>query len=708
MIRILSCRHKFLLELHVSSDHPVRRDIMQRWNAQFEQSFANEHYIMLSVAGSSEGARGKLDLAVERTLSVLDGHEPSRLGHGDGEHSELLSLLGRLVNPVNPFPVGRYDERLNRRLSGGPVGINRRSGLIRYETGAGREMFGYVVVSFEWGADSDNELLSRILSVNGELVVVQRLQPVPATTADFRIGKKRDWALMTRNVPTIAEQFDTAVNMLAENAENHQTLVDHEMYVVALGDTEEAAAAVARDVEECFFTIGARPWIDTDTAQVLWFGQFPGVDLMVRDCALMSQNVAEFTTMEATATGLGKTPWGPGAMLTVKTDQGTPYRLNTHVSDANDEVPGDFVVIGNKGGGKTTLTELLVTGAIEAFGDLRAFIFDANKGQLPWTLLTGGHYLSIGAPVPGLPSVQLQPFLLDPTPENRLHNAQLLRMLSGMSDSVSDMQIGLAIENWTNLKGAQRRLDVVIDGSVPVSSELYRQLYRWIDPAQYGHLFAADEEIIPIHNKSVRHFAFDMTPLLADPRLGPVMVFDLLHRIDQLAYKLSCPIFILLEEAAFMLANRMFRDFFLDWIAQKRKRRFVIGIVLQTPDQLDQIDPALSVRVRQLMPSWIVLPNANADLGAYRDWGFTDREKLFIKRRLAATEHMRYPFLLKKDTGESVFLEADNSCLGDLAEVFKSGDLSVKAALEAVRVGSVNPLEAYLLAARRRKKGSSS
>ena len=155
-----------------------------------------------------------------------------------------------------------------------------------------------------------------------------------------------------------------------------------------------------------------------------------------------------------------------------------------------------------------------------------------------------------------------------------------------------------------------------------------------------------------------------------------------------------------------MLANPIFRTYFLDWIAQKRKRRFVIGIVLQTPDQLDGIDPtkALSKRVRQLMPTWIVLPNSKAELSAYKDWGFTDREKLFIKGRLPQTERMKHPILLKKkDTGESVFLETNNKVLGELDQVFKSGDLAVRAAREAFRTDGVDPLKHYLIAAEQRR-----
>lgn len=701
-IRILSPRLKFLLSLKAESGHETRDEILKRWNAQFEQSFRNEHYVVLSVAGGTDAARIKLHRAVDRTITALAGLNPEKITHGHGEYSELLTLWAQLVNPVNVFPVGKSNNNLAKRLWGGPVDICRDTGLIRWRSGAGREMYGYFVVSYEWGDESDNELLSRILAVDGELVIMQRIDPVPAMEADLRVEKKSDWSLMTKHVDTTEGQFKAARNMLAEGAQNQQRLMDYELVVLVMGDSREEAARVATKVEECFFEIGARPAIDTDTAQVLWFGLFPSYNQMVRDCSLMSQNVAEFMSFEATPTGLAQTPWGPGAMMTVKTDQGTPYQLNTHVSNG-DEAAGDFVIIGDKGGGKTTLIEMLTTGSLN-FLNLRAFLFDSNLGMLPWTLFSGGRYLGIGRPLPGFTNIQLQPFLLDPSPENRLHINQLFHMLTGLNDAESDRYFGAAIQNWAGLKGPERRLEIVVNSAFEPTSNAYKQIFRWIDPKQYGHIFESDQENIPIDDKSVRHFVFDMTAVLKDARLGPVMIFDLLHRIDQLAMKLSCPILIILDEAAFMLANPLFREFFLDWIAQKRKRRFVIGIVLQTPDQLDSISPDLSARVRQLMPTWIVLPNPNAELAKYKDWKFTDREKLFIKGRLSQTDHMQYPILLKKNTGESVFLETVNHCLGEYASIFKSGDLSVKAAMDAFRVDSVNPLNAYLMATEKRRR----
>jgi len=695
-IRVVSRRERTRLNLRSDSGHPVRDEILARWNRQFDAAFVNRHYVILTIKGETEAARNTLEKGVERTLALLSKFGVRRLSHGDGKHSELLTFWARMINPANPHPVGkRGRDQLAKRLCGGPVDIDLDTGLLRFSAGGNRVVFGYIVVVPTWGEESAEELVARILSVPGEVTVLHRAQPCSPATAELRVGKRGDWAKSTTFSSSVAEQFTLAENLLTEGAQNAQALVDYEMIVLALGSSPEEAMETATSVEAKFVDVGARPMIDVDTAQPLYFGMFPGFDDTVRDCALFSQNVAEFITFDTVPVGLRRTNWGEGAALVVKTDQGTPYNCNFQTDDGA-EAPGHFVIIGNIGGGKTVLATLLATGA-SCYKDLRTFAFDADRGMLTWTLFTGGRYIGLHSDIPGCSTASLQPLQLELNDANRLHIRAFLRLLTGLSDPASEGYYGDAVTALESLQPADRKLETVIAASFDRNSEAYARIYKWIDPAQYGAVFNARGENMPIDDPSCRHFVFDMTALLKDEILAPAIVFEVMHRIDATAQKLSCPVMVLIDEAAFMLRNRHFREEFLSWVARMRKRRVVVGIILQRPDQLDDIDDTLSSAVRQLMPTWFILPNPNADLSKYDGWPLTDREKHFIKGRLSQTAHLKYPVLVKKGTvAESVFIETANHVLGDYRHIFRSGEQFWKLALHCLRSNPDNPLDQYL------------
>lgn len=694
-IRVISRRSRTVLDLDYDSGHPVRNAIMQRWNAQFTQSFSNFHYVVLTVKGDTDAARTSLDKATERTLTMLAKFGASRLTHGSGRHSDLLTFWARMVNPANTHPIGKFRDQISRRLYGGPVDIDLDTGLIRFSAGAGRDLHAYMVVVPTWGEESAEEVVSRILSVQGELLVAHRIKVWDPSTAEMTISKRGDWASSLSFSRSVDEQFELAQDMLAEGAQNPQALVNYEMVVVAYGETPEDALEVAKAVESKLVDVGARPHIDVDLAQPLYFGLFPGFDEMIRDCSLFSQNVAEFVTFETAPVGVMRTNWGDGPALMTKTDQGTPYYLNLQIGDGPEDA-GHFVIIGNIGGGKTVLATLVGTGVLR-HKDLRLFGFDADRGMLTWTLLTGGRYIGLGADIPGCMTASLQPFQQDLTDENKMHMRQFLRMLTGLTDADSERYYSDAVQVTESLSFEDRTLSNIVNASFPKDSKAYEQIYKWLDPAQYGAVFNGPPENMPIDDDDCRHFIFDMTALLKDDVLAPVVVFEVMHRIDAMARKHGCPVLVLIDEAAFMLKNPQFRKEFLEWVARMRKRRIVVGIILQRPDQLDEIDPSLSSAVRQLMPTWLILPNANADLSKYKDWPLTDREKHFIKGRLAQTAHMQYPVLVKKTTvGESAFIETVNDCLGEYKQIFRSGETFWRLALSCLKSNSENPVEQYL------------
>jgi len=684
--RVITRRSRAPLPRDFPCAHPVRAEILRRFHARFDFAARVRHVVVLTAPSQTEEARDKLDRAASRAIKLLQPFGARLFDHGESQDkSDLLAFWAELANPIVPVAIGRSPANLAKRLSGGAVTADLDTGLLTFEAGAGRQSYAYVVVVPGWGDESAEELVPQLLALDADLTILQRWRGMAGEEAELLLQKAGDWARATNPWSTgIVDQFQSARELVVPGSENFQALNTYEFYVVAHGESPEEAKRWAGEVEARLLDVaGARGAVETDLVQQHYFGQFPGYETTIRGSFLFAQNVAEFVTFPATPTGFSRSPWGDGPLLILPTETGTPYLFNLHEAE-HDEAAGHFVVIGGTGGGKTTGVTLAATGALR-FPKCKVFAFDADRGMLVWTMFAGGRYIGLQSDLPGTVAATLQPFQLPWSDANRAHLRVFLRMLVGLETPEADQLIGKALDIAERVPFDQRRLDIIIDAAFPRDSEARHRLERWVDPAQYGNVFCGRSDNMPIAGADL--VTFDMTSLLKDPTLAPPIVLDAMHRIDAAVAAAQTGAMIIVDEAPFLLRNAAFRDRLLERLRRDRKRRIAVGLLVQGAGDLDQISSDLGTDVRKLTATWIFLPNPKADPEEYKPWDLTDREMLFIRRQLRSTAHMRYPALIKKkQLGESVFVDLDNGSLGDMAAIFKSGEVYWRRALDHLQL----------------------
>lgn len=684
-VRAFSLRRRRRLDARVPAreeDGPMLARIVNGWHASFEDTFETEHTVAVSVAGGAEKGRSRLEELVEQSLLLLSGFGARPLMHravpmqGGGAASELLSWWARLINPANPAPVSaRIRRDLADHLYGGPVEFDHANGLITWSAGS-EQVFGHMVVVQRWGEESAEEIVGRLLSIPGELTVIHNFHVLFGPDAEFRIKRKGDLALSTKQSASIAEQIAQAQEALTAGAARAQSLVQYEFVVLTHGRTPEEAREVADEVRRVLIDYQMRPVIERHLTQVLWFTQWPSYDRRVRETDLLSGNLAELATFEAWPQGDDRSDWGPGPILMLRTEAGTPFSFQFHASPEKEAL-GHCLVIGKSGSGKTTAMTLLASGALARHPDLKVFAFDRFKGCLVWTFALGAiaRYVALQTDVPGIETASLQPLQLELNVENRAHIHTLLRMLVGLTDPESERMYADAVAMLPNLERQDRRLETIAS-AFDRRSDAALQLEKWIDQKQYGPVFDPPEN--RVHLKGARVVVFDMDRSLDDEVLAPPLVTDLFHRIRAELAASGSPGLIIIDEAEPMLRNPLFRQEFLRLLLEGRKRRYVVVVMMQRPDGLDSIDPKFAEAVRQNCPTHILFPNEAAtkkDYKGYDAYQLTDRERIGLAGGLPHLIHMDRPLLLKRpEQGTSQWLDISMRGLGPMAQAFRSGE----------------------------------
>lgn len=85
-----------------------------------------------------------------------------------------------------------------------------------------------------------------------------------------------------------------------------------------------------------------------------------------------------------------------------------------------------------------------------------------------------------------------------------------------------------------------------------------RELYRWINPDQYGNIFNAEHDSLDL--SSNRFVAFDFTEIFDDDTLAAASISYIMHRIQSESTETGAPVSIMIDETAPMLKHEMFRD----------------------------------------------------------------------------------------------------------------------------------------------------
>jgi len=472
---------------------------------------------------------------VERVLRAFD---PRLLGietRQGREFSEVAEFLGYLVNGVwRPVPVHAgplYRTLPTARLSFGADKLELRHGDER--------RYAAFVDIHEYADAVEPGVLDALLYERSEFIETQSFAILPRREAMRSLELQRDQLIASDDVvASQVAEMDVALNELGDGqfcmGEYHYSLLIFGDSVADAG--RRAAQAVGAVGEAC--SLQMRP-VDL-VADAAWFAQMPGNwQWRPREAKLSSRAYAALASAHNFARGKRDgNPWGE-ALALLHTPSGQPFYLNLHSSpegeDSGDKkLPGNTLIIGSTGVGKTTLVMLLLALTRKWTPAPRLVLFDLDRGSEIALRALGGRYFTLEAGKP----TGCNPLQREPTPARMQFWEQLVRTCIETPSMpllpADERAIADAVRSVASMPKSLRRFSTVRQ-NLPKSGEnsLYERLGRWCRGGALGWVFdEADDRLTDLHLASA--IGFDTTEFLDLPEVRTPIMLYLLDVMDEL------------------------------------------------------------------------------------------------------------------------------------------------------------------------------
>lgn len=381
-----------------------------------------------------------------------------------------------------------------------------------------------------------------------------------------------------------------------------------------------------------------------------YFAQLPGnLAYRLRDAKLSSENVSQMMPYLIQNHGKPKgNPWG-SAVSMLRTVNDEIFYFSFHDGDKKaDEIgklsPGNTVISGKTGAGKTVLLSFLLAQAQRFNPRPKTIIFDMDLGSSVFVKAMNGKYSQIKI---GLPT-GFNPFHLENNPSNRAFmNELILAILSNDHHEITAKEINeieVAISRTMNepkhISGIEAFYNLLPDGDNSVKQRIKAWVhgeFSWVFKNPYDN-FDLDADIIGI----------DYTEFLGNEKIRTPILMYLFHRIEMMLD--GSPFIISLDEAWHPLQDEKFQKFIEKKERTIRKQNGVLILTTQNPD--DFFEGVPSAIMGQVVTQ-IFLPNDNASREVYlkkvgmsieeyelmRSMGTNSRE--FLVKHQGETTHCR-------------------------------------------------------------------
>lgn len=474
---------------------------------------------------------------------VLRGFGPELLGLREAQgrsYSEVAEFLGFVVNgrwrpiPMSAGPL--YRTLPTARLSFGGDKLELRHGDER--------RYAALVDIKEYADAVEPGILDTLLYEASEFIETQSFSILPRRDAMRALELQRDQLIASDDVvASQVAEMDVALNELGDGqfcmGEYHYSLV---VFGDDVADAGRRAAQAIGAVGEASSLQMAPVDLVADAA---WFAQMPGNwQWRPRESKLSSRAFAALASAHNFARGKRDgNPWGE-ALALLRTPSGQPFYLNLHASpedqDSSDQkLPGNTLIIGSTGVGKTTLEMFLLALTRKWNPAPRLVLFDLDRGCEIALRALGGRYFTLEA---GRPT-RLNPLQRDPTPARIQFWEQLIRTCVETPAlpllPADERAIAEAIKAVAMMPAPLRRFSTIRQ-NLPKSGQnsLHERLARWCHGGALGWVFddsgtQADDRLADLGNAPV--IGFDTTEFLDLPEVRTPVMLYLLQVMEELA-----------------------------------------------------------------------------------------------------------------------------------------------------------------------------
>ncbi len=690
--RIITLRERVPLEEDKGDfGNPLLEEISHVWSGNLNRVYSNSHYIVLSVADRDDNLKD-LNYASQALIATLNEYGITTLYESEGSPAEdsPLSVYAKICSPISkPAPKinGAEGAHMNELLTADHIHFTGEDGIIRFFSGE-KELFEIVMGIRSSGDYMDEGMIASLLAIDCELTLLHNVRPIFKPHARALLMQQQRMATMTSFSGDVIDQYSEVLAAIEDSDTNHQALTEYAMAVILHGESKEEIDFGESEVQRICRLYGVTPVREGWVTQATFFNQFPTYETLPRTYRYLSRVVATAISFDKPSEGFSKSDWGPGAITVFRTTSGSAYRFQFHVS-SEDSAVAHCCIIGPTGQGKTTLLTFLAGQAMRHH-DLKVFFFDRHRGAEIFTRAIGGAYVGFEGDEK---NVSLNPFDCANTPNNRAFLRRWMRAITLVDDAVSEKEIARAVTTaFDYLRPEERVMTNLYKSCFSPTGNMRRELFKWVNPDQYGNIFNATNDSLDL--KSKRFMAFDFTHIFEDETLAPAVISYIMHRIQSETGETGVPSLIMIDETAPMLKHPMFRDYFAIGLQEGRKKRQAYLCAFQQPNIIDKL--GVGEVIRGQCQTVIFFRNPQAMPEDYVNWNLTNAETDFIFGK--SYRDFPYAILLSRPaTGESVILDVDLSGLGPYLRLYNSGRKNVLLVEELIKeYGEDNFVTKYL------------
>ncbi|WP_368649160.1 VirB4 family type IV secretion/conjugal transfer ATPase [Castellaniella ginsengisoli] len=653
----------------------------------------------------------RLDSAVRALTAGLYRYDPQILGIVDRQglaFSETAEFLGFLLSGTHrPVPISR--ERLRETLPQARPIFGRHGELGELRTVAGSRLFGMMELR-DYPEATKPGHLDRLLGLPHEFVLTQSWGSHTGAAAKKLVKKHHKLLLdsgddSVSQVTQLTDVMDDLTSARLGLGDHHATLL---VYGTSADSVRQALAQTATALAED--AVGFRP-LDRALEAGFW-AQLPGNwHWRPRPVPVTSLNFLCFSSLHNQLTGKpAGNPWGP-AVTMLKTQTGSPFFFNFHASTEDlDETgkrrPGNTLIIGMTGTGKTVLQGMLLTQA-QKFG-AACVVWDKDQGMQVLIMALGGRYFNIRLGEP----TGWSPFQMEPTKGNVAFMVRLVIYLAErQGEAVTTRQradITQAVQQLTTLIDRPARTLSTLNTLLPnpyseddTRSTIHARLAPWCQGGEYGWVFDNPTDDLNLQTGSDRPalFGFDLTELLDDDEVRGAATLYLKHRVDALHD--GRRIINLYDECQHPLKDAHFQESMQDAARTIRKKNGVLALATQEPGAI--LDNPVGASLVQQTATLILLPNPKACARDYIEgFGLTVAEFELLQSLGEASRK----FLVKQGASVTV-AQLDLSGCDDELLVFSGSPDMAEIAEAAVAQAGTDPaawLPVYLAAVKQARQ----
>lgn len=690
--RVITLRDKSEMEIDKGDfGSPILAQVAETWHNTLDRIFTNTHYIILSVADRPDALKD-LNYTSQSLMATLNdyGVKPMFETEDSPASESPFSVFSRICSPISkPDPKVRGCEgyELNELLTADHIHFTEEQGIIKFFSGT-KEKYSIVMGIRTPGDYMDENMIASLLSINCELTMLHNINPMFKPKARALLMQQQRMATSTSFSADVVAQYSEALSAIEDSDADYQALTEYAMDIIIRGDSLEEVDFGESEVQRICRLFSVTPVREGWVAQAAFFNQFPTYDIFPRTYRYLSRVVAMAVCFDKPAEGFSKSDWGPGAISIFRTTAGSAYRFQFHVS-SEDAAVAHCCIIGPTGQGKTTLLTFLAGQAMR-HKDLKVFFFDRHRGAEIFTRAVQGAYIGFDGDEK---NVSLNPFACENNPNNRAFLRRWLKAITMVDDALSEREISRAVTtSFDYLKPEERILKNLYKSCFSPTGNMRRELYRWINPEQYGTIFNSENDSLDLRSK--RFTAFDFTHIFEDETLAPAVISYIMHRIQSEVGDAGIPSLIMIDETAPMLKHPMFRDYFMIGLQEGRKKRQAYLCAFQQPNIIDKL--GVGEVIRGQCQTIIFFRNPQAMPEDYANWNLTQREIDFIFGK--SYRDFPYAILLSRPaTGESVILDVDLSGLGPYLRLYNSSRKNVLLVQDLIKeYGEANFVTKYL------------